>query len=134
MAFDHEKLDVYQLALEFVVKADEIIESLPRGRGYLADQLQRGALSVVLNIAEGAGKYSRPDKGVFYIRSRASATECAAVLDVLRKLKLTPPKTAEDHKAMLDRIAQMLTKLIKSQRRTIPQPEPAPEPEPEPGF
>lgn len=39
MAFDHEKLDVYQLAIEFVAKANEIIERLPRGRGYLADQL-----------------------------------------------------------------------------------------------
>ena len=58
MAFDREKLDVYQLAIEFVAKANDIIERLPRGRGYLADQLQRAALSIVLNIAEGAGKFS----------------------------------------------------------------------------
>ncbi|HYD41760.1 MAG TPA: four helix bundle protein [Anaeromyxobacter sp.] len=56
MPFDHEKLDVYGLAVDFVVRANEIVETLPRGRGYLADQLQRAALSVVLNIAEGAGK------------------------------------------------------------------------------
>jgi len=54
MPFDHEKLDVYGLAVDFVVRANEIVETLPRGRGYLADQ--RAALSVVLNIAEGAGK------------------------------------------------------------------------------
>ena len=86
MTFDHEKLDVYQVAIEFVAKANDIVEQLPRGRGYLADQLQRAALSIVLNIAEGAGKFSPADKAVFYTRARGSATESAAVLDVCRKL------------------------------------------------
>ncbi len=44
LALDHEKLDVYHVAVEFVVMADGIVEHLPRGRGYLSDQLQRAAL------------------------------------------------------------------------------------------
>ena len=52
---DHEKLTVYQVAIEFVILADDIIEHLPRGRAYLRDQLQRAVLSIPLNIAEGAG-------------------------------------------------------------------------------
>ena len=28
MAFDHEKLDVYQLAVDFVARANDIVESL----------------------------------------------------------------------------------------------------------
>jgi len=40
MHFDHEKLDVYQISIEFVALADKIIEHLPKGRAYLADQLQ----------------------------------------------------------------------------------------------
>jgi hypothetical protein len=36
--FDHEKLDVYVAAIDFVALADEIVEHLPRGRAYLADQ------------------------------------------------------------------------------------------------
>ena len=55
---DHEKLIVYQVAIEFVILADDIIEHLPRGRAYLSDQLQRAALSIPLNIAEGAGEYA----------------------------------------------------------------------------
>jgi four helix bundle protein len=116
MAFDHEKLDVYQLAIEFVANANGIIELLPRGRGYLADQLQRAALSIVLNIAEGAGKFSPADKAIFYTRARASATESAAVLDVCRKLNLTAVSATTDNKVLLERVAQMLTKLIKSRR------------------
>ena len=56
--FDHEKLDVYQAAIELVILIDVIIEHLPRGRAYLADQFQRAGTSVPLNIAEGAGEYS----------------------------------------------------------------------------
>jgi 23S rRNA-intervening sequence protein len=78
MPFDHEKLDVYGLAIDFVARANGVVESLPRGRGYLADQLQRAALSIVLNIAEGAGKFSGDDK------------------------------------ATLERVAQMLTKLVRA--------------------
>ena len=43
MQFDHEKLDVYQIAIEFVVLVDKVIENLPRGRACLADQLQRAS-------------------------------------------------------------------------------------------
>jgi hypothetical protein len=43
--FDHEKLDVCVAAIDFVALADEVVEHLPRGRAYLADQLQRAATS-----------------------------------------------------------------------------------------
>ena len=116
MPFDHEKLDVYQLSIEFAGNANDVIERLPRGRGYLADQLQRAALSIVLNIAEGAGKFSPADKGTFYMRARGSATESAAVLDVCRKLNLVATTVVDQNKAVLERIVRMLTKLIKSRR------------------
>jgi hypothetical protein len=38
MGLDHERLDVYHLALDFVVFAHEIIEKLPRVRSHLVDQ------------------------------------------------------------------------------------------------
>lgn len=117
-----------QLAVEFVARANDIVEQLPRGRGYFADQLQRAALSIVLNIAEGSGKFSPADKAVFYTRARGSATESAAVLDVCRKLNLTSPSATIENKAVLERVARMLTKLIKSRRLSAPPTEPAPAP------
>jgi 23S rRNA-intervening sequence protein len=44
--FDHEKLDVYQAAIDLVILINTIVENLPRGRAYLADQLQRAGASV----------------------------------------------------------------------------------------
>ena len=87
--FDHEKLDVYRAAIEFVALSNSIVESLPRGRSYLADQLQRAATSIPLNIAEGAGEFSSKEKARFYRMASRSTTECAAILDVCRHLKLT---------------------------------------------
>ena len=59
MVLDHERLDVYHLALDFLVFANGVIETLPRGRGHLADQFTRASMSVVLNIAE-AHPWSTP--------------------------------------------------------------------------
>src|SRR6185312_2683586 len=56
---DHEKLDVYQRAIEFVACALRIAERLPRGQAPLADQLRRAAVSIPLNIAEGGGPKPR---------------------------------------------------------------------------
>ena len=108
---DHQRLDVYQAAIEFVAIADTIAADLPRGRGYLADQLRRAATSIVLNIAEGAGEFSRQDKSRFYRMARRSATEYAAVFDVCRRLKLLAHDEVETGYTLLQRIISMLTKL-----------------------
>ena len=73
MPFDHERLDVYQLGLDFIVLANDVVERMPRGRGHLADQLSRASTSIVLNIAEGAGKFSKGDKRRYYLGQLRSA-------------------------------------------------------------
>jgi four helix bundle protein len=114
MPFDHERLDVYRAALEFLVLADDTIEHLPRGRGHLADQLGRAGTSIVLNIAEGAGKFSKPDKRRYYLTAVGSTTESAAIYDVLVRLKLISSERHTECKAILERIASMLIKLAKN--------------------
>ena len=111
---DHEQLDVYKIALEFLVFANEVVEHLPRGRSHLADQLTRASTSIVLNLAEGAGKHSRPDKRRFYLTSRGSATESAALLDVCLRLRLLDEASHQTGKERLVRIVSMLIKLAQS--------------------
>ncbi len=111
MPFDHERLDVYQLALQFFDLADEGVEHLPRGRGHLADQLTRASLSIVNNIAEGAGKFSNGDKRRYYLTAMGSSTESAAMLDVCLRRKLIVEDAHRDGKLLLDRIVAMLVKL-----------------------
>ena len=116
--FHHETLDVYQSAIEFVVVADTITASLPRGRSYLADQFRRAATSIVLNIAEGAGEYSPREKGRFYRIARRSATECAAVLDVCERLRFGVVQDFETGRELLHRIVSMLTRLAQTHSGT----------------
>jgi len=111
---DHQKLDVYKSAINFVVVADTVASNLPRGRAYLADQLRRAATSIALNIAEGAGEFSRQDKSRFYRMARRSATECAAVFDVCRCLRLIDSEKLESGYSLLERIIAMLTKLAQA--------------------
>jgi four helix bundle protein len=114
MVLDHERLDVYQLALDFLVFADQVIEVLPRGRSHLRDQLSRACTSIALNIAEGAGKHSKPDKRRYYVTARGSATESAALLDVCARLKLLDEVGHKAGKEMLVRVVSMLIKLAAS--------------------
>ena len=111
--FDHDRLDVYQTAIEFLTIADKIASNLPRGRSYLADQLRRAALSIPLNIAEGAGEFSRKDKARFYRIALRSGTECAAILDVCRVLDLDITSGLLDGRSLLLRIVSMLTRMTK---------------------
>jgi four helix bundle protein len=130
MPFDHERLDVYRVALDFLVVVNDAIQQFPRGRSHLADQLHRAATSIVLNIAEGAGKFSKPDKRRYYLCAVGSTAECAAIFDVLLRLRAVSPERHIEAKKQLERIASMLIKLAKrlqgAERKTIPPSEPEP--------
>ena len=53
---DHHQLDIWQRAMTYVEKIYEFSAQLPDAERYnLTGQLRRAAISVPLNIAEGAG-------------------------------------------------------------------------------
>ena len=112
--FDHEKLDVYQAAIDFVVLINSVVKNLPRGRAYLADQLQRAGASVPLNIAEGAGEFSSNEKIRFYRMAKRSATECAGILDICQRLEIIDEKSYLKSRELLMRIVGMLIKMAKA--------------------
>ncbi len=59
MAFRFESLEIWRLAREYTTHIYEITSRFPKHERYaLADQLNRAANSVVLNIAEGSGQDS----------------------------------------------------------------------------
>ena len=68
---------------------------------------------VTLNIAEGAGEYSVSEKSRFYRMAKRSATECAGVLDICRRLQLIKEELYLRGRELLLRIVAMLIKLTK---------------------
>ena len=109
--FDHEKLNVYQEAIRFVAWADALLEPLPKNLAVYS-QLDRAATSIPLNIAEGNGKYTAPDRCRFFDIARGSALECAACLDVLAAKNRIAQ--LDQGKEILSRIVSMLVGLIRS--------------------
>ena len=85
--FDHEKLDVYRLAMEYVADSFRIAKDLTGLHRHARDQWLRAAQSIPLNIAEGNGKRSLKDRSRFFDIARGSALECAAIQDVLVDLR-----------------------------------------------
>jgi four helix bundle protein len=77
-----------------------------------ARHLDDASTSVALNIAEGNGKRSVPDRVRFLEIARGSALECAACLDVLVMRKKLDRVVADAGKAILIRIVSTVTKLI----------------------
>ena len=111
MPLDPTKLDVYQRALDLLERVDQIYDSMPPGRAHLKDQLDRAATSIVLNIAEGAGEFSKDEKQRFYRMARRSATETAAILDILDRRKAVDVVAIKSARELLVRVVSMLARL-----------------------
>ena len=74
----------------------------------LRDQFERASVSIVLNIAEGAGRRSKRDKARFYSIARGSAMECGGVLAILSARQIAECESA---RKLLVRVVQMLSAL-----------------------
>ena len=109
----HENLDVYRCSIDLLTLALRLVGQLPRGEREIRDQLKRAAMSIPLNIAEGVGKTSAPDRARFHAIARGSAMECAALLDVCRVAGFVPQQDVEEGKELVTRIAAMLTKMCR---------------------
>ena len=110
---DHEKLEVYQASLAFVAWLEPILRQLPKGLA-VTDQLDRASTSIALNIAEGNGKYTGPDRGRYFDHARGSALECSAALDVLVAKERYRGEELSPGKDRLWSIVSMLVGLIKA--------------------
>jgi len=109
--FDHEKLDVYQVSLQFVAWAFELCARIKGNQRFAREHLLQASQSITQNIAEGNGKRSRLDRSRYFEISRGSALECASILDVLRVCRTFSPSELEPGKEMLYRIVSMLSRM-----------------------
>jgi four helix bundle protein len=110
---DHQKLDVYRLALSFVASTHQLSAVFPRGNADLLDQLKRAAVSVPLNIAEGNGKPTAAERRRILSIARGSALECSAALDVMLAAGLIGEEEVRPRQEMIERIVAMLSKMCR---------------------
>ncbi|MDX1653110.1 MAG: four helix bundle protein [Brumimicrobium sp.] len=111
--FDFEKLDLYKKAKSFNADVRILIKST-RLDPTTKDQLRRASFSIVLNIAEGSGRFSNRDRRHFYIISRSSMFESIAILDVLRDEGIIDNSTFQKFYLHAEEISKMLFSMIKN--------------------
>jgi four helix bundle protein len=82
-----EGLRCYQLALQLLEAAYKVAAALPDYEKYnLASQLRRAALSAVLNMAEGYGRYHYLDKLRFFYYARGSLSETRSAFTAAERI------------------------------------------------
>ncbi len=111
--FDHEKLKVYQKALEFIVWIQPILSKLDY-RSDIRNQLERASNSILLNIAEGNGKFTDKDRCRYFDISKGSVLESSSCIDIIFIKKIISQDEKTFGKQMLKEIFSMLIGLIKS--------------------
>ena len=114
--FDHEKLDVYRLELQFIAWVTPLIEEVKAAAGSkvreVCNHLDRASLSALFNTAEGKGKRQSKLRGRFFDDTRGSAAECASCLDALVAKGVCTEERVDKGKVLLHRIVSILTKLV----------------------
>jgi len=111
MPFHHEKLIVYQRALEFAAWSQILIDSLIK-KTSTRDHLERAGDSIALNIAEGNGKFSLKDRARFFQIAHGSALESAACLDLFVARRSCEQDAVAQGKLMLEEIVRMLFAML----------------------
>ncbi len=79
----HTKLHVYQHSQAFTLECYKVAKLLPPDERFaMVQQLRRAALSVHLNIAEGASRRSVADRKRFYEIARGSLVEVDTAIGI----------------------------------------------------
>jgi four helix bundle protein len=78
---NHKDLNVWKISIELVTEIYKLCDNLPRTEDFgLKSQLQRAAVSVPTNIAEGAGRNHQKETIQFSYIALGSLTEIETLL------------------------------------------------------
>lgn len=114
--FGYEKLLVWQRAIEWACKIINISEALKTERKHyrLIEQLESACTSVVMNIAEGKGRYSKKEFVQFLFIARGSLYETVTLLEIFHRQEWIESILFRKLKADATEMAKMLNGLIAS--------------------
>lgn len=112
--FSYQNLEVYKKAFIQNRKVYSLLKTNKSIARYLRDQLGRASLSIMLNIAEGSGKFSVKDRRNFFVISRGSAFECASILEFLQAEEEISEEQRKELVAGLEEISKILYVMIRN--------------------
>ena len=107
LTLNHQKLDIYPVSRLFVLECYKLTKQLPAEEKFgMITQIRRAALSMHLNIAEGASRKSEQERKRYFEIARGSVIEIDAALDIANDLKYL--KNVE-----MDKLGESLTRCFK---------------------
>ena len=109
--FDFQKLTVYKKSNQFHTDCKKLIERVEIKK-HVSNQLARASYSIPLNIAEGSGKFSHPDRRRYFIIARASIFECVAILEILEAEGKISSEEFAQLADICDQLSRMLFRMI----------------------
>lgn len=110
-----QDLEVWQKGHALVLKIYEITKRLPREEIYgLSSQLQRAAVSITANIAEGFSRYHYRDKINFYYTARGSVSEVQNLLLIARDVTYVSSDIAQPLLERADETRRLLNGLVRA--------------------
>ncbi|MFO1494146.1 MAG: four helix bundle protein [Lysobacterales bacterium] len=131
MALTHFKdLDVWQIAMQLAKQVYQLTAEFPSNERYgLSAQLQRSAVSIPSNIAEGNARGSTKDYARFVAYAQGSCAELQTQLLLARELGVANHELCNGPLATCDRVGQMLLRLHQSLARRLKAESRVPSPE-----
>jgi len=105
----YRDLDAWQLAMTLVETTYGVTKLLPASERYnLISQMQKSAVSIPSNIAEGQGR-GTVRFGLWFLRvATGSAAELDTQIELARRLKYVTAETTRELDSQLERVRQML--------------------------
>ena len=122
--FVFHKLRVWSLAKDLVKDIYALTKAFPvEERFGLAAQINRAAISVASNIAEGSGRVSRKDQAYFTQLAYGSLMEVACQMEIAQDLGFLSDDELQSIFSSIKTIAEKLSALRSSQLSSLnPQP------------
>lgn len=117
----HRDLEVYKQSMSLVGEIYKLTATFPKQELFgLGSQMQRAAVSIPSNIAEGASRNSTKEFIHFLSNSAGSASELETQLGIVALLGYCPDKELLDklHRNT-DKVRYMIIKMMNSLRKKI---------------
>ena len=115
----YRDLIVWQKSMDLVVSIYQLTRYFPDSERFgLISQIQRSAVSVPSNIAEGYGRVSGGDYNRFLLIARGSLMEIETQLHIVHRLQFVNTSQFEPVWEQTQEIGRMLHGLVRAVQRT----------------
>jgi four helix bundle protein len=122
MAETYRDLLVWQKSIQMVKQVYAATKSFPREEIYgLTSQMRRAAVSIPSNIAEGKGRFSKPDLLHFFTQARGSLLELETQIIIAQELDYLSRSAAKQLLSLTAEVGRMLNGFLRAFRTKPPE-------------